>query len=159
MYKTKQKTQLLDFFKNNTSKQFSINEIINEVCKNEGSGKSTVYRQIAKLVNDGEVLRLYGDDAKSVVYQYTGEGTKCDEHFHLKCTDCGRLIHNEDALYEDGEDYPYCRDCFEKLNNDAIKNYSYKPEPIFYGSGNLFYGVELEIDKGGEDSRRCDEIY
>ncbi len=74
----------------------------------------------------------------------------CREYNYTTCEDCGRLIHNDDAFYEDGEDYPYCRECFEKLNDSAIKNYSYKPEPIFYGSGNLFYGVELEIDKGGE---------
>lgn len=76
----------------------------------------------------------------------------CYEYNYTTCEDCGRLIHNEDAYYEDGEDYPYCRECFEKINDNAIKNYSYKPELIFYGSGNLFYGVELEIDKGGEDS-------
>ena len=75
----------------------------------------------------------------------------CYENHYTSCEDCGRLIHNEDALYTDDEDYPYCRDCFEKLNNNSIKNYYYKPEPIFYGSGNLFYGIELEIDKGGED--------
>ncbi len=34
----------------------------------------------------------------------------------------------------------------------------YKPEPIFYGSGNLFYGVELEIDKGGECGDYAEEI-
>lgn len=82
----------------------------------------------------------------------------CYEYSYTTCEDCGRLIHNEDALYEDGEDYPYCRECFEKLNNDAIKNYSYKPEPIFYGSGNLFYGVELEIDKGGEEHSNAQNL-
>ena len=82
----------------------------------------------------------------------------CYEYSYTTCEDCGRLIHNEDALYEDGEDYPYCRDCFEKLNSDAIKNYSYKPEPIFYGSGNLFYGVELEIDKGGEEHSNAQKL-
>lgn len=79
----------------------------------------------------------------------------CYEYSYTTCEDCGRLIHNEDAYYEDGEDYPYCRECFEKLKNKAIKDYGYKPEPIFYGSGNLFYGVELEIDKGGEYSENA----
>lgn len=74
----------------------------------------------------------------------------CYEYNYTNCEDCGRLIHNDDAYYEDGEDYPYCQECFEKLNTCPIKNYNYKPEPIFYGSGDLFYGVELEIDKGGE---------
>ena len=82
----------------------------------------------------------------------------CYEYNYTTCEDCGRLIHNEYAYYEDGEDYPYCRECFEKLNDNAIKNYSYKPEPIFYGSGNLFYGVELEIDKGGDDSYNAQKL-
>ena len=38
------------------------------------------------------------------------------------------------------------------MDEKPIKPYNYKPEPLFYGSGNLFYGVELEIDKGGEYS-------
>ena len=75
----------------------------------------------------------------------------CYEHSYTTCEDCGRLIHNDDAFYSDVDDYPYCRDCFELRNNKSIKNYCYKPEPIFYGSGDLFYGIELEIDKGGED--------
>ncbi len=82
----------------------------------------------------------------------------CYEYCYTTCEDCGRLIHNEDAYYEDGEDYPYCYDCFEKLNNNAIKPYGYKPEPIFYGSGNLFYGVELEIDKGGEFDENAEKL-
>lgn len=76
----------------------------------------------------------------------------CYEYSYTTCENCGRLIHNEDAYYEDDDDdCPYCHDCYERLQGRSIKNYSYKPEPIFYGSGNLFYGVELEVDKGGED--------
>ena len=82
----------------------------------------------------------------------------CYEYCYTTCEDCGRLIHNEDAYYSDSDDYPYCRDCFERFNESAIKNYSYKPEPIFYGSGDLFYGVELEIDKGGEDDDNAQEL-
>ena len=84
--------------------------------------------------------------------------SQCYEFSFTTCEDCGRLIHHNDAYYEDDSDYPYCRECFEKLNNDSIKNYSYKPEPIFYGSGPLFYGVELEIDKGGEYSENAEKL-
>ena len=82
----------------------------------------------------------------------------CYEHSYVNCENCGRLIHNENAYYDDGEDYPFCGECYEKLNNDSIKNYNYKPEPIFYGSGNIFYGVELEIDKGGEDGSNAQAL-
>lgn len=84
--------------------------------------------------------------------------TDCYEERYTVCEGCGALIHNDSAYYEDDGDYPFCRDCFEKFNKSAIKNYSYKPEPIFYGSGNLFYGVELEIDKGGEENENAERL-
>lgn len=74
----------------------------------------------------------------------------CYEYSYTYCEHCGMLIHNDDAHYENDSDYPYCAECFAKVQERAIKSYNYKPEPIFYGSGNLFMGVELEIDKGGE---------
>jgi len=76
--------------------------------------------------------------------------SNCYENSYTNCENCGLLIHNDDAHYEDDSDYPYCYDCFQKLQENPIKSYSYKPEPEFYGSGDFFMGVELEIDKGGE---------
>ena len=38
------------------------------------------------------------------------------------------------------------------------KEYNYKPEPIFYGSGDLFMGIELEIDKGGEYNSNAQKL-
>ena len=93
MYNTKQKNHLLDFLKLNMSKQLSVNEIIDGVCSDGMTGKSTIYRQISKMVEDGTLLRMHGENSKNVIYQYMGEGTHCSEHFHLKCTECGKLIH------------------------------------------------------------------
>ena len=39
-----------------------------------------------------------------------------------------------------------------------IHDYYYKPEPIFYGEGNRYFGVELEIDDGGEDNTNAEKI-
>ena len=74
----------------------------------------------------------------------------CYEYSYTRCEGCGCIISNDEANYVDGDDYPYCDECYRKIEEEPIKSYGYKPEPIFYGSGNLFYGVELEIDKGGE---------
>ncbi len=79
----------------------------------------------------------------------------CFENYYSTCEDCGRLLHNDDAYYFDESDYPYCRQCYDKINSYAIKSYNYKPELIFYGSGDLFIGVELEIDKGGESNENA----
>ena len=103
------------------------------------------------------------DNCGETIWRENAEG---DSHYTLcrhcyddcftNCERCGRLIPTEDAYYEDGDDYPYCHDCFVLLSKEPIKSYNYKPEPIFYGSGSsIFYGVELEVDKGGEDSENA----
>ena len=76
----------------------------------------------------------------------------CYEDRYTTCEDCGCLIPTNDTYYDDMSDYPYCERCYRRLQSNPIKAYSYKPDPIFYGSDSLFLGVELEIDKGGENT-------
>ena len=83
---------LKDFLKSHHNRQFSIAEIVDSV-KDSGIGKSTVYRNMSQLLQDGEVRRFRGNGGKSVVYQYVGEGHGCNGHFHLKCNECGLLTH------------------------------------------------------------------
>ena len=78
---------------------------------------------------------------ESIRYRYT------------HCHRCGTLLHESEAYYEDSDEYderPYCRSCFEERNDDPIHSYYYKPEPIFHGDDPRYFGVELEIDEGGE---------
>ena len=39
-----------------------------------------------------------------------------------------------------------------------IQDYYYKPNPIFYGDGNRYFGVELEIDDAGENNTNAAKI-
>lgn len=84
--------------------------------------------------------------------------SSCYDSYYTTCEDCGVLLHNDDAYFDDDNDYPYCHSCYEKLQQASIKSYNYKPEPIFYGTGPLFMGAELEIDKGGEDIGNADDL-
>ena len=70
-----------------------------------------------------------------------------DEHYR-RCEECGRIIHDNDVCWHG--DYPYCESCYDRIDSE-IEEYGYKPEPIFYGHGNRYFGVELEIDDGGKD--------
>ena len=77
---------------------------------------------------------------------------RCYDNFYTRCEECGRLILTEDADYFDEDnEYPYCHDCSAEIENRPIKEYNYKPNTKFYGDGIMYYGIELEIDKGGED--------
>ena len=76
----------------------------------------------------------------------------CYDRYYTSCDRCGRILHVDDVYYEDDdEDAPLCYDCHENhTHGRIIQDYYYKPTPIFYGEGERFMGVELEIDEGGE---------
>lgn len=123
MYNTKQKQALTEFFMQNNNRQYSAKEIAENMCAYAKIGKSTVYRLIDKMVSDGTLRRFRGADAKSVVYQYTGQNHECDSHFHLKCVNCGTLIHLE------------C-DSVSVLNQHIFTHHGFEVDPVktvFYG--------------------------
>ncbi len=82
----------------------------------------------------------------------------CTRTRTLTCDRCGRLVHRDDA-YRDEDDDLLCSECYHQRWLDrTIQDYCYKPEPIFYGEGPRYFGVELEIDGGGEDSYHAQEL-
>ena len=69
----------------------------------------------------------------------------CYDRNYTTCSRCDRLIHVNDTYYEyDDEDEPYCYNCHIQYDNStSLHGYSYRPDPIFYGEGNRYLGVEL----------------
>ena len=82
---------------------------------------------------------------------------QCYDRFYTSCECCGRLIRNDDVCYEDDdEDYPLCSSCLtRRASGRIIQDYCYKPDPIFYGAGQRFFGVELKIDGAGESAEKA----
>lgn len=76
----------------------------------------------------------------------------CFDNHYNRCESCGRIIHNNCTCWHN--DLPYCEGCFDDFENE-IEDYSYKPDPIFYGDSYLYFGVELEVDKGGKDGENA----
>ncbi len=90
-YATKPRTLILEII-SKSGHHVSAKEIINEL-KRRGSRAScaTVYRTLSMLEGQGVVKKMtVGNGA--ACYQYMSERA-CLEHFHLKCTECGELIH------------------------------------------------------------------
>ena len=101
--------------------------------------------------------RIWRDDAEGD--SFTPLCRHCYDYEYTNCERCGCLLENNSAYYyEDDSDYPYCQECYERIMAEPIKSYGYKPEPIFYGSGKIFYGIELELDCGGEDSSNAQKL-
>lgn len=79
---------------------------------------------------------------------------ECFDNHYNRCESCGRIIHNDCTCWHN--DLPYCDRCFDDIDYDEeIEDYSYKPDPIFYGDSYLYFGVELEVDKGGKDGENA----
>ena len=87
-YNTKQKDLILSIIKKQTH-EFTIKYIYNEVS--DKTGLTTIYRLVDKLVLEG-TLKKYISKDNITYYQYL---EKCDhdDHFYLKCENCGELIH------------------------------------------------------------------
>lgn len=99
--------------------------------------------------------RIFRDDSEG--NEHITLCSHCFTNHYVACDSCGRLVLNEDAYYEsEDDDIPYCHSCFQERS--YIHNYYYKPEPEFYGDGGRFFGVELEVDCGGENSSNAKKV-
>ena len=74
--------------------------------------------------------------------------------------ECGHLVPTDELHYlNDDDDEGYCDSCYhDHGERQVIQSYYFKPEPIFYGEGNRFFGVELEMDEGGERDSKARQI-
>lgn len=95
-YKTKQRDSILNLLTNNKDEHLTADEVY-ERLKMLGScvGKSTVYRYLDRLVSEGTVRKFIVDDINGACFQFIDSQNECQEHFHLKCSDCGVLFHVE----------------------------------------------------------------
>lgn len=86
----------------------------------------------------------------------------CYDRHYTNCHNCGdliRVIHTYYACESDGNEYPFCYDCYtSRTSRKPIQDYYYKPEPLFRGEGNRYFGVELEVDGAGEDDDNAAEV-
>lgn len=95
-YNTKQKSAILRCIKDNKDKHFTVDSLCENLFQNgDAVGRTTVYRFLEKLSNDGVLRKYAASQGESVCYQYVDNHNDCTEHFHLKCEECGSLIHME----------------------------------------------------------------
>lgn len=90
-YKTKHKTELIEFLKKNEDKHLTIHEIQRSL---KGIPQATLYRLMDSLVESGQVRKYFIEPNSSCCFQYV-DSEHCQEHFHLICKKCGKLIHLE----------------------------------------------------------------
>ena len=89
-YKTEQRKELLDYMVKNSKKFVKADEIEKHLKnKNISIGLTTIYRFLNSLEKQGKVRVELREHTK--YYQYISE--ECNNHYHLQCKKCGKLIH------------------------------------------------------------------
>ncbi len=91
-YHTDGRRLLLDFLRANADRPCTIDEIAVALPPKEAPGKSTLYRLMTGLVTDGTVRRFVRGNSRQFTYQLL-DGDECHAHLHLKCVDCGKVVH------------------------------------------------------------------
>ena len=98
-YQTKHRRQVLSFLAQNPEQSYSAEELAAALAIEYGGevpGKSTVYRLVGKLAQEEQIRRFEPEGVHLSYYQINS----CHDHLHLKCTDCGKLIHMKESASE-----------------------------------------------------------
>ena len=101
-YNTKQKQLILDMLLKCKENQLSCEEI-EEKLKNNGTpvGKSTIYRYLISLQNEGKVRKFTSENGKSATFSYIEDKAECSKHLHLRCLSCGEFVHLSCSLMDE----------------------------------------------------------
>ena len=131
-YNTKARKYILDFLKTRQESTVSAADIT-DYLNNMGAAvnQATVYRYLNRLSRENKVLKFTDSKTKKSVYRFVGADRGCDEHIHIKCVSCGRLMHLECDFMEDIKRH-LCEDHGFLLRCD----------------GSILYGVCEECRKG-----------
>ncbi len=122
-YNTRQSKLVYDFLENNPHKHFSAEEVYFALVSGGNNiGRTTVYRQLDKLCDEKKARKFFSGDNNACCYQFESE--HCHNHYHLKCSSCGTLIHTE------------C-DFLDKLTNHIFSDHQFKID----GSRTVLYGI------------------
>ncbi len=99
-YKTKAREEILTYLKEHTDQRFTAKEIFQAVSKKEEMNRTTVYRNLDRLCDTGDLLKFKEPNMDAWYYQYSSEFDHCDEHMHAQCSICGKVFHLEKPFVE-----------------------------------------------------------
>lgn len=95
-YKTKSKTEIMEYLMSHSEQRVSAADIISHL-REKGSkiNQTTIYRNLEKMTENGEILKYKTANAECALYQCVKNHNNCKNHLHLQCEGCGKIIHLE----------------------------------------------------------------
>lgn len=127
-YNTSTKRNIIDYLE----KIYPVSATVREISEKVDVNFSTAFRALANLEKEGKVIKILSDKDHQSLYgisvaDHCGKG-----HLHLKCSNCGKIIHLEcpevdkifdhiykehkfSIRYEDSILFGLCSECKKKL--------------------------------------------
>ncbi|MBR1813350.1 MAG: transcriptional repressor [Lachnospiraceae bacterium] len=133
-YKTKQKEELLSYLETIPGVHFTAADISDHFrAQGKSIGITTIYRQLDRLVEEGQVSKYYIDESSSACFEYIDPENNCHHPhcYHCKCERCGKLIHLD------------CHE-MEGLLQHISKEHRFLIDPM----RTVFYGLCADCQKG-----------
>lgn len=101
-YKTKAREYIVAYLKDNVEKRFTAREIYDYLKQEiDGVNRTTIYRNLDRMCENGEILRYKEPNQDSWYYQYSSEHKHCNAHMHAQCSECGKIYHLESAFVDE----------------------------------------------------------
>ncbi|MBQ8293075.1 MAG: transcriptional repressor [Bacilli bacterium] len=133
-YHTKQKNIIIEMLKNNKNRHLTADEMLKILDElNSPVSKATLYRFLDVLVSTGDLRKYITLDGEKACYQYVDED-ECHMHYHLKCIECGTLIHMD------------CKH-IDEIRSHVLKEHKFNVDPcriVLYGTCSKCMEVQNE---------------
>lgn len=105
-YNTKARRYILEYMYSEREKTVSASDIIAFLkSKGEKISFTTVYRCLNRLIEEKTVIKFTDKDSNKAVYQLKGKNSDCEEHLHIKCKICGKLVHIDCEFLKEFEEH------------------------------------------------------
>lgn len=125
----------MSYLRNHSHSHVTVDQIYENLKNSERQvGKTTIYRCLERLIEEGEVRKYIVEDGMSACFQYISSSHQCKEHYHLKCCKCGELIHLS------------C-DFLGKVNEHIYQEHHF----IVDSSKTVFYGICEKCQQNAND--------
>lgn len=95
-YNTKQRDELIGYLQSVPGEHVTVSDIEEHFTKSGSKlGTTTIYRHLEKMVDEGIVKKYVLDSNMPSCFEYIANHNECRQNgcTHLKCTNCGKLIH------------------------------------------------------------------
>ena len=96
-YHTKTTDLISQFIHKKQETGFTAGELADYLRENNVNvNKTTVYRNLDKMTEKGQLIKHKSMISEGFVYQSNDEEKHCAEHIHFQCCRCGSVLHLSD---------------------------------------------------------------